>query len=194
MKLAASDDFALPHIDWLCKECGMVYCYAGYPPETRCTDGHGAGWRPHPDQVEEYIDVLESLEPGDWVVLCGHGPAALKGPVASVSENQIRTEPVNSPGRVVWWTEGNEDTAPSIEWAKADTDHDVVGSDLYHVEAIDAEAIPEEPDVATDVRMSGVEIVSDAAAHVGIDPETVEVEDVRWIDGELEFSLAGERA
>jgi len=133
MILATTDDYDYPHIDWLCKKCGEVYCYAGYPPETRCTNGHGAGWRPDPQQVSEYIDVLESLEPGDGIVIAGDGPAALMGPVESVGDGQLVTESIDSPRRKVRWVRDEDD--PTLEWCNADREHELY-DDVYHVETV----------------------------------------------------------
>lgn len=189
MKLAHPDDYDFPHIDWLCKECGQVYCYAGPPPETRCIDGHGAGWRPDPDQVREYIETLEALEPGDWIVVCGKGPAPLKGPVAWTDDGELTTESIDFPGRTIRWDADGE--PPTVEFAKAGDDpwfHDV-----HHVEAILAEDLSE-PEITKSVRTSIDGIKHDAAASANIDPETAEVEGIRMVDGELELKLTGDSA
>jgi preprotein translocase subunit YajC len=140
--LATSEDIDYPHIDWCCKQCGEVYCYAGYPPETRCTKGHGHGWRPEAEQIEKYIDFLESLEPGDGIVMAGDGPAALMGPVESVGENELRTESIDSPSRVVRW----DNDEKTIEWAKAE-DENLWFRDVYHVDSVEIQSIvpDEEP-------------------------------------------------
>ncbi|AEH39474.1 hypothetical protein [Halopiger xanaduensis] len=140
MILATSDDYGYPHIDWLCKKCGEVYCYAGYPPETRCTNGHGHGWRPDPRQVNEYIDLLETLEPGDGIVISGDGPATLMGPIAEVGDGQLVTESIDSPSRTLRWERDDDaegyDREPTLEWKKAD-DPDAFYDDVYHVETVD---------------------------------------------------------
>lgn len=140
MILATSGDYEFPHIDWLCKECGEVYCYAGYPPETRCTSGHGAGWRPDPRQVTEYTDLLESLEPGDGVVLAGDGPATLMGPIESVGDGYLVTESIDSPRRKVRWERDEDDEGnpvrPTLEWCNADKEYELY-DDLYHVETVE---------------------------------------------------------
>lgn len=144
MILATRDDYDFPHIDWLCKKCGEVYCYAGYPPETRCTNGHGHGWRPHPDQINAYIDVLESFEPGDGIVINGRGPATLMGPVESVDEGQLVTESIDSPSRTIRWE--RDDTDPTLEWKKTDDDYDVY-DDVYHVETVEIQTVDDTPEV-----------------------------------------------
>lgn len=141
MILATTDDYDFPHIDWHCKECGMVYCYAGYPPETRCMGGHGAGWRPETDQLLEYIDLLESLEPGDGIVISGRGPATLMGPVESVGDDQLVTESIDSPRRKVRWDRSG--TVPTIKWCNADREHELY-DDVYHVETVDIQTVADQ--------------------------------------------------
>lgn len=144
MILATPDDYDIPNIDWLCKECGMVYCSAGYPPETRCAEGHGAGWRPHPDQVNAYIDLLESLEPGDGIVISGDGPATLMGPVESVDDGQLVTESIDSPSRTLRWE--RDDTEPTLEWKQTEVPHDVY-DDVHHVETVEIQHAPDSTEV-----------------------------------------------
>jgi hypothetical protein len=133
--LATREDYDLPHIDWLCKECGGVYVSTGVPDETRCYEGHAAGWRPHPEQVEDYIDTLESLAPGDGIVIAGSGPVPLMGRVEETADGWLRTEELDSPAREVRWSR-NGDDPPTVEWRQADDEH-AVYSDVHHVETVE---------------------------------------------------------
>ncbi|OLZ39109.1 hypothetical protein A6E15_19285 [Natrinema saccharevitans] len=147
MILATSGDYDLPNIDWLCKECGIVYCSAGYPPETRCPKGHGHGWRPDPQQVIDYIDLLEELEAGDGIVIVGKGPAALMGPIESVGDGQFVTESIESPSRTLRWDRGDSDAEgrdrrPTLEWKKTEKP-DAFYDDVYHVETVDIQTADE---------------------------------------------------
>ncbi len=187
MILADPEDYAYPHIDWHCRECGQVYCHAGYPPETRCTEGHGAGWRPEDDQIQEYIDTLEDLEPGDWLVVCGDGPAPLKGPVVWADDGELTTESIHSPARTIRWDADAD--PPRIEFAKAGDD--AWFRNVHHVKAIPAEELSE-PEITRAVRTPIDGIKHDAARTAGIDPDTAEVEGVRMVDGELELTLSGD--
>jgi len=189
MILADPDDYEFPHIDWHCKECGMVYCYAGYPPETRCAEGHGAGWRPEDEQVREYIDTLESLDPGDWLVVCGDGPAPLKGPVAWTGDGELTTESIHTPARTIRWDDDRDH--PVIVFDKADDEYATFNSEVHHVQAVPAEDLSE-PELTKEVRTPIDGIKHDAASHAGIDPETAEVEGVRLVDDELELTLSGD--
>ncbi|ELY97317.1 hypothetical protein [Natrialba asiatica] len=134
MILATPDDYEFPHIDWKCKECGMVYCSAGYPPETRCLNGHGAGWRPENEQLFEYIDLLETLEPGNGIVISGDGPATLMGPVESVDDNQLVTAMIDSSSRTLRWE--RDDSDPTIEWKQTEKP-DAFYDDVHHVETVE---------------------------------------------------------
>ncbi|PCR88650.1 hypothetical protein [Natrinema ejinorense] len=143
MILATTDDYDFPNIDWLCKTCGAVYCSSGYPPETRCFEGHGAGWRPDPRQVAEYIDLLESLGPGDGIVIAGKGPATLMGPIESVGDGQLITEAIDGPSRTLRWERDDEaegrNRDPTLEW-KRTVDSDMLYDDVYHVETVEIQA------------------------------------------------------
>lgn len=187
MKLATRDDYDLPNIDWLCKECGEVYCSAGYPPETRCMEGHGVGWKPDPRQVREYIDVLESLEPGDWLVLVGDGPAPLMGPVESVGERSLTMKKLDSPSRSIRWGRGDDE--PYIGWEKVN-DEFATTADVHHVEQTDAR--PVTTSVTNRVTTPIDDLVHDAAEAAGIDPDETSVDGVRMVDGELEITLKRE--
>lgn len=132
MMLATSDDYDYPHIDWLCRTCEMVYCSAGYPDETRCMEGHGAGWRPEPSQVEDYIEFLESLDPGDGIVVSGRGPGTLMGPVESTDHNSLVTESIDAPRYEIQWS--SEDG--EIEFRRPDDEYDT-WSPVYHVERVE---------------------------------------------------------
>ncbi len=138
MILATGDDYEYPHIDWHCKKCGEVYRYAGYPPETRCTNGHGHGWRPDPEQVNEYIDLLESLNSGDGIVIAGDGPAALMGPIEAqgfeYGTSFIITESIDSPRRKLRWERDEDD--PTLEWCNLDREHEIY-DDVHHVETVE---------------------------------------------------------
>lgn len=134
MILATTEDYDFPHIDWMCKKCGEVYCYAGYPPETRCTNGHGHGWRPDSIQVLEYIDLLETLEPGDGIVISGRGPATLMGPVESVGDGYLVTESIDSPPRKLRWERDDDD--PTLEWKNNEDEHEFF-DEVHHVETVE---------------------------------------------------------
>lgn len=132
MMLAARSDLEFPHIDWECKECGMVYCSAGYPDDNRCLDGHGAGWKPESDQLEEYISLLESLGVGDGVLFAGNGPAALMAPVEEVGENYVIAESIDSPRRKIRWD--SEDL--TIEQKQLEEEH-AIWQEVYHVDTVE---------------------------------------------------------
>jgi hypothetical protein len=135
MIVATRDDYEYPHIDWLCKECGEVYCSAGHPPETRCTNGHAHGWKPEPDQVEAYIDVLESLEQGDGIVICGDGPIPQMGPVESTGDGTLVTKSIEHARRELRWRDSDHEDGPVVEWVLPDNDH-AIFRDVYHVETV----------------------------------------------------------
>jgi hypothetical protein len=149
MILADSESYDYPHIDWRCKECGAVYCYAGYPPETRCIEGHAAGWKPHPDQIKKYIEVLDSQGSMDsnWIVICGDGPAPLMAPVEAIGHEYgwdfLITESIDSPRRKVRWHPDDF----VIEWKQPDSEYDTY-SDVYHVEVVEAQTAESEPDLS----------------------------------------------
>lgn len=136
MMLATREDYDYPHIDWHCKTCGEVYCCAGYPPETRCPNGHGAGWRPESAQVEVYIDFLESLEVSDGIVIAGDGPAALMGPIAETGDCYLITKSIDSPSRKVKW----DSDSGEIEWCKANEEHEFY-RDVYHVGGVEIQSV-----------------------------------------------------
>ncbi|MFC7216506.1 hypothetical protein ACFQO4_20820 [Saliphagus sp. GCM10025334] len=188
MKLAHGE-YDLPSIDWLCKECGEVYVSAGYPPETRCTDGHAAGWKPRDDVFEEYIATLESLEPGDWLAIVGEGPAPLKGPVESVGDGELTTKELNAPARYIRWECGDDDTDPSIVW-DTDDEYATFTDDVHHAEAIEAESVTRT--VRDTVRAEIDDILDEAAHEAGLDLDEAEVSTVRMADGELEITFKRE--
>lgn len=138
MILATSDDYELPHCDWHCKRCGMVYVSSGYPDETRCADGHGFGWEIDKSQHEEYVDFLESLSVGDGVVFVGRGPAPLMGPVAETGDSYIITESIDSSARKIRWGGSKEDSYSdySIEHSRTDRTHPL-WQDVHHVEGVE---------------------------------------------------------
>lgn len=138
MMLATSDDLNYPSVDWCCRACGEVYVSRGVPDDTRCTNGHGAGWIPDADKMAEYVDLLESLEVGDGVLFAGFGPAALMGPVAQVGDGYIITESVDSPARKIRWSEASDidgDTA-QIEHARMDRERESYRR-VYHVDVVE---------------------------------------------------------
>ncbi|APX98594.1 hypothetical protein [Natronorubrum daqingense] len=144
MILATSDDYDFPHIDWLCKSCEEVYSYAGHPTETRCTGGHGAGWKPDPETIHEYIDLLESVEPGDGIVISGDGPATLMGPVESIGDDQLVTQSIDAPRRTVRWErDDRDDNNPNLEWTQTDADH-AFWLDVHHVETVEIRTLATE--------------------------------------------------
>ncbi|MDB9247413.1 hypothetical protein PN419_00125 [Halorubrum ezzemoulense] len=132
MILAARDDFEYPHIDWVSKYSSTVYASAG-PPDTDHDPAvdHRVSWRPCDEALEEYIELLESLEAGDGIVVCGHGPAPLMGPVDEVGDGHVITESIDSPARKIRW-----DQTPSIEFARMDRSH-MYYDDVYHVERVE---------------------------------------------------------
>jgi len=137
--LATRGDYEYPNIDWRCRKCDEVYRSSGYPDETRCTNGHGHGWKPDPDKLADYIDTLESLEEGDGVVVCGRGPAPLMGVVESTDESQLKIEEIEGPSRIVQWrgSEEGEETL-AIEWYEAG-DNPALGDQVYHVETVEVQ-------------------------------------------------------
>lgn len=143
MMLATREHYDYPHVDWLCIECGEVYRSSGYPPETRCTEGHGIGWGPEPRQIQAYIEVLESIDPGDGIVVCGHGPAPLMASVAGIDRDACRlvTESIDLPSRVIEWewtpSDGDDYLGDGdIRWWKVGDDP-VTCSEVFHVETVD---------------------------------------------------------
>lgn len=133
MIIATSDDYDIPTIDWACKSCGAFYSSSG-PPRTRCLEGHGAGWKPRPSQLESYIEFLETVEPGDGIVVCGSGPVPLMGPVESTDEQQLTTVEIDAPARTIKW----DPEELVIEWGKADDDP-LTFSQVYHVESVEVQ-------------------------------------------------------
>lgn len=136
MMLATPDDITLPHVDWKCTVCEGIYGSAGFPEPSHCADGHVAEWRPNAEQMTEYIGFLESLEPGDGVVICGLGGAAQMGRVESVGEECLTTESLDNPAREVRWNRADE---PTIEWLNQG-DPNAVWKSVYHVEAVEVVA------------------------------------------------------
>lgn len=128
MELATRGEYDYPHIDWECKECGEYYSYSGYPPETRCMSGHGLGWKPNENAIEEYVGLLKMLGKNDEIVVCGEGPAPLKGRVVEVSKNSVITESINSPAKIIKWSDN------SIEWGNKSQEH--IYDDVYHIELL----------------------------------------------------------
>lgn len=140
MILASHDDYQCPHIDWECRECGEVYVSSGYPPETRCIEGHAIGWRPEAEQIEAYIEFLDGLAPGDGIVIVGDGPAPLMGPVESVGDNELTTASLNSPAYIIRWSLDDH----KIRWSRIpenDPD-DRWYNDVHHVEPVPIEKTP----------------------------------------------------
>lgn len=135
MMLATREDYEYPHIDWVCEngDCGSVYRSTGKPDTDHCIEGHHAQWRPCDDQLEAYVDILESLEVGDGVVICGEGPAPLMGPVEIAGDNKIVTRSFDSPPRIVRW-DGAE---PSVEWANANDEYGPFFEQVHHVETVE---------------------------------------------------------
>ena len=138
MILATSDDLDYPSVDWHCRECGEVYVSRGVPDDSRCLNGHDAGWRPHPDKMGEYVDLLESLKVGDGVLFAGFGPAALMGPVAEVGDRYIITESIDSPARRIRWDRPSEVDGESaqIEHTRMDREHEFY-QQVYHVDTVE---------------------------------------------------------
>ena len=138
MILATPDDYDFPHIDWVCVngDCGSVYKSSGKPNTDHCIEGHEAIWRPNEDMLKEYIEVLESMEEGDGIVVCGSGPAPLMGRVEAVGDAEIRTESMDSPPRVVRWSDLEDDRR--IEWAKADAEYQSFDQ-VYHVGSVEVQ-------------------------------------------------------
>ncbi len=133
MILATRDDIDYPHIDWVCEECGTVYRSSGEPDTDYCAGGnHPAHWKPEEEQMEEYIDLLNSLEVGDGVLFAGDGPAPLMAPVKEVGENYLITESIDSPSRKIRW-DGME---LEIEQTRMDQDHEHY-STVYHVDTVE---------------------------------------------------------
>jgi len=157
MKLASIEDYEYPHIDWVCVngDCGAVYSSAGKPDTDHCPNGHEAIWRPNTDTVEEYIDLLESLDEGDGLVVCGRGPAPLKARVAEVGENSLRTESISSPARIIRWRDYDENT--TVEFAKADAELQSF-SDVYHVERVPEEQLVDDEESGSDPETETVEL------------------------------------
>ncbi len=132
MILATSNDIDYPHIDWKCSQCGMVYCSAGVPDDNRCLEGHDAAWKPEDQQMEDYIDLLESLEVGDGVLFAGNGPAPLMAPVEEVGENYVITESIDSPSRKIRWDREELE----IEQAALNKKHEFYDR-VYHVDTVE---------------------------------------------------------
>lgn len=134
MMLATRDDYDLPHIDWVSDYSETVYRSTGVPDTDHDPEvNHEVTWSPCGDQIEKYIDFLESLEVGDGVVVCGKGPAPLMGPVKSVGGGQLTTVSVDSPSRIIRW--GHSDRH-AIEFAKAGDDF-LHWDKVYHVEGVE---------------------------------------------------------
>jgi len=130
MILATHDDIEMPHIDWHCTECGAVYSSRGKPDETRCFEGHSTRWEPESDQMEKYIETLESLEVGDGILFAGEGPAALMAPVKEVGEDYVITESIDSPSRKIVWGGG------TIKQRRMDRDVEWYDR-VYHVNTVE---------------------------------------------------------
>lgn len=136
MILATSSDYEYPHIDWVSDYSDSVYSSAGVPDTDHdpAVD-HAVTWSPCADQLEKYIGFLETLEPGDGIVVCGKGPAPLMGPVKSADNGELTTVSIDSPSRVIRWQ--NTDRY-AIEFAKADPEiHH--WNKVYHVEGVEIE-------------------------------------------------------
>ena len=134
MMLATSEDYDYPHIDWVSDYSDTVYRSSGVPDTDHDPEvNHEVTWSPCGDQIEQYINILESLEIGDGLVLCGHGPAPLMGPAKSVGNNQLKTASVDSPSRIVRWQSNAED--PKIEFAR-DDENQPFWNKVYHVERV----------------------------------------------------------
>lgn len=140
MLLATRKDYDYPHIDWCCERCGSIYVSSGVPDTDHCVEGHAATWRPEKAQMDAYIDILEDLDVGDGVVVCGDGPAPLMGRVESVGDGKIVTESLDSPRRTIRWTRGvDEDDPSTIEWAKTDDEYGPFFDDVYHVGTVEVQ-------------------------------------------------------
>jgi hypothetical protein len=165
MILANPDDYEYPSIDWCCKDCGEVYVSRGYPNETRCTSGHGAGWQPNHGQRTGYAVLLAGLAAGDGVVVCGDGPAPLKGVVQSLGKGghddgvvsrfiTVGVRGADAPLRKIRWYTGedasDDDSDLKIEWCEADAEFES-WRDVYHVERTDAADIRPAPDAEEEI-------------------------------------------
>jgi antitoxin (DNA-binding transcriptional repressor) of toxin-antitoxin stability system len=140
-KVADLGDYKYPHIDWRCRKCGEAYRSRGPPSQSRCTNGHSYGWVPDQDARDHYADLLGSLSVGEAVVVCGRGPAPLKGAVIETnkSDRTIELEAIDSPWRIIQWrdrADRKDPFDPQIEWKRADTCL-AMWSDVYHVERLD---------------------------------------------------------
>ena len=133
MILATTDDYDLPHIDWVSDYSDTIYRSTGIPDTDHDPEvDHQVSWSPNADKMVEYIDLLEDLEVGDGIVVCGVGPAPLMGPVESIGDGQLKTLSVDSPSRVIRW---DRDEA-KIEFARDDREHHFWDK-VYHVEKVE---------------------------------------------------------
>jgi len=135
MILATREDIDYPHIDWVCDRCGSVYVSDGPPDTDHCIEGHHAEWRPNDEQLATYVDLLESLAPGDGILVSGAGPAPLMSIVEEVGDGWLRAESIDSPARKVRWERGDP---PTIEWTRLDRDHTHY-QDVYHVDTVEVD-------------------------------------------------------
>lgn len=132
MELAERDEYELPHIDWVSSGSGSVYRSTGKPDTDFDPDAdHAVSWYPNDGQIEAYIDVLESLDVGDAVVMCANGPAPLKGKVVETGDNYIVSdlETGGSPPRRIEW----DSDEPYIGQRRAEDEYATL-SDVYHIE------------------------------------------------------------
>lgn len=132
MILATQNDIVYPHIDWKCTVCGIRYNSTGLPDDNRCVNGHSTKWKPNDDKMEDYIEVLDDLEKGDGVVVAGHGPAPLMGPVEECGDEYIVTGAIDSPRRKIRWDEDDL----TIEFTRPDDDYSIY-SDVYHIDTVE---------------------------------------------------------
>lgn len=183
-------EIELPHRYWECRNCGEEYGSARQPDETVCLACREETVWELPNEVcKELRDRVAAAEVGDKLAFVPDRAASMEGIVTSVGQDYVDIDEEEDYRRIEY--EPGEGPGEPPELFRAGEEF---GDTLFHIERTPEEDVVEDTTVSRRVQTPGSEIVSGAASHVGLDPDTVEVESVHWENGELNFTLRGEEA
>lgn len=187
-------EISLPMRGWECDNCSEPFNSKSKPDQHMCAAcRRETVWKLPGDARAEITDRLANATEGDQIAFVPDRAASLKGIVSEASDGTILLDKGSDDPRIIEYeTDVDSDEDPSTPRLFNPTKENDFGQDIYHVEVTPEEDVEIDPRVTKSVKTPIDEIVHDAATHVDFDPDTVDVESVRFVDGELELKLRGE--
>jgi hypothetical protein len=182
-------EISLPMRGWECGNCGEPYNSERQPNQHMCMACREETiWELPQEARAEITDRLANANEGDEVAIVPDHAGSMKGIVTETEEGRLVLDG-DGDGPVIAYDTGDEPETPKLSKFGEDPD---LGDDIFHVEVTPAEDVEIDTRVTKRVKTPINDIVHVGASNVGLDPDTVEVEGVRMVDGELELKLRGE--